>query len=111
MAPTADNRAEVEKVLGEIDAALARAESQKLFDSGNEKFQKEEYDDAIADWEAGHAKEPSAAFLYNIGQAHKLAGRRDDARTYLERYLEAQPDSPRRAEVVKDLKRLKPRRR
>jgi outer membrane protein assembly factor BamD (BamD/ComL family) len=106
MYPTAPNKAEVEKALADMETAKARDESQKLFESGNQLFRDGKVDEAIADWEAGYAKAPSAAFLYNIGMAHKQAKRWVDAKTYLVRYLEAAPDSPRKAEVEKEIKQL-----
>lgn len=108
-APKATNRAEVESALKDIDAAAVRAESQKLFDAGKQSFKDGKYDEAIAQWEAGYAKAPSAAFLYNIGQAQVIAGKKAEAQKTLQRYLEAAPDSPNRADVEKQIKQLEPR--
>ena len=105
-APKAENRADVEKAIQELETHAAQEESIKLFDAGRASFEAGKTDEAIAQWEAGYAKRPSAVFLYNIGQAHRAAGRKAEAKTYLERYLAEAPDTPHRATVEKMLKEL-----
>jgi tetratricopeptide (TPR) repeat protein len=107
LAPQAPNRGEAEKALADVEDRAARAESQRLFDSGNDLFREGKNDEAIAAWEAGYAKHPSAAFLYNIAEAHLAAKHTKEALIYLDRYLEAAPDSPRRSEVEKQIKQLR----
>jgi tetratricopeptide (TPR) repeat protein len=109
LAPAAENRAQVEEALVQLDAAAAQEESIRLFDAGRASFDDGKYDEAIAQWEQGYAKRPSAVFLYNIGQAHRAAGRKEEARAALEKYLTEAPDTPHRATVEKMLKELAPR--
>ena len=108
-APEASNRAQVEATLAQLDAAAASDEATRLFDEGRTKFAAKKYDEAIADWEAGHAKSPSPVFTYNIAQAHEAAGRKDEALKYLKRYLDEAPTGAMRSAVEAQIKKLERR--
>jgi hypothetical protein len=75
------------------------AEVRRQFESGMAHFNLQEYDAAIHDFEAGYRLKPDPVFLYNLAQAHRLAGHRERALYFYRAYLRAQPDSPERGEV------------
>ena len=66
--------------------------AQSLYDLGK-------FDEAIPEFEAGYRLDPQPAYLFNIAQAHRLAGRRDRALYFYRRYLELAPDAGNRADV------------
>src|SRR5689334_9160391 len=77
----------------------AEVEAKKLFDDGNTSFRLGEYDAAIDAYKKGFRLVPRPIFLYNIAQAHRLAGRLKEAVTFYKSYVNAAPDADDRAEV------------
>jgi tetratricopeptide (TPR) repeat protein len=75
------------------------AAARKLYELGMGRFQLDEWDAAIAYWEEGFRNRPAPEFLYNIGQAHRLAHRPDKALVFYQKYLRMSPDAANRAEV------------
>lgn len=73
--------------------------AKRHYDRGTSLFALDRYDEAIKEFEAGYLDAPLPAFLYNIGQAHKKAGRPERARSYFERYLEMAPEAADRPQV------------
>jgi hypothetical protein len=66
-------------------------------------------DAALLHYEEAYRLVPDAIFLYNIGQCHRLSGRRPEAVTAYRAYLgKAAPDSPRRAQVERWIEELDP---
>ena len=51
-----------------------------------------EYDEALAAYEQAYRLTGSTTLWFNIGQVHRLAGRREQAIEAYERYLEAEPE-------------------
>ncbi len=90
---------------GEDEDRAATARS--LYELGMGRFQLEEYDAAIAYWEEGFRNKPAPEFLYNIGQAHRLAHRPDKALSFYQKYLRMSPDATNRAEVERTMAALK----
>jgi tetratricopeptide (TPR) repeat protein len=65
-----------------------------------EKYQREQkYDQAIAEFEAGFAKLPVPAFLFNIGQAYRLKGDPPNAVLFYQKYLALEPNGRASAEA------------
>src|SRR5438309_6560286 len=72
-------------------AALSPQEAEQRsrvhFKLGEGHLQLKEYDEAIREFEIGYRYKPLPLFLYNIAQVAALAGQRDKALDYYERYL------------------------
>lgn len=74
--------------------------SHEHYKRGMAAYALEDWDAAIAEFEAGFRLEPKAAFLYNIGQAYRQSKRVEPAVKFYRKYLELAPeDAPDRAEV------------
>jgi len=69
-----------------------------------------EYEAAIKEFQAGYAIEPQPLFLFNIAECFRAAGRDEQAVDYYNRYLEARPEAPDRAEVRRWIVKLSKRR-
>jgi tetratricopeptide (TPR) repeat protein len=85
----------------------ADARSRVHFQLGRGHLQLKEYDDAIREFEIGYRFKPLPLFLYNIAQVAVLAGQKQKALDYYERYLTASPKAPERAEVTQRIAQLK----
>jgi hypothetical protein len=58
-------------------APIARAdtsEAEQLFQQGQQAYDAKQYDQAIASWDRAYALSKLPALLFNIAQAHRLAG-------------------------------------
>jgi len=83
-------------------AAPAQASKQRareLYRKGMAEYVLEHWTPAIRLFEAGFREQPEAAFLYNIAQAHRRAGRPADAIHYFRKYLDFKPAAADRREV------------
>jgi hypothetical protein len=65
--------------------------------SGRRAYDLGRFDEAIAEWEAAYAAKPDTSFLFNIGQAHRQAGRCAEARAAFQRFIDAVTDSTQKA--------------
>src|SRR5205823_6642927 len=74
------------------------AEAKQRYENGMAHFNLEEWDSAIEEWKAGYRAKPVAQFLYNIAQAYRLNKHYDDALSFYQRYLRADPKAPNRVE-------------
>lgn len=70
-----------------------------LYRRGMAKYVLDKWDAAITDFESGFQEEPLPAFLFNIAQAHRKAGRPHEAISYFKKYLDLAPDSQDRLTV------------
>jgi hypothetical protein len=57
------------------------------------------FDEAIAEYMAAYKIKDDPAFLFNLGQAHRLANHPAEALRFYRTYLAKVPDAPNRAEV------------
>jgi tetratricopeptide (TPR) repeat protein len=95
-------------------AGVVRAEPERAqqalqhYKDGMAHFQLEEWDRAIAAWEAGFRSEPKPEFLYNIAQAYRLSHRPERALSFYQKYLRMSPDAANRAEVERHIASLQP---
>jgi tetratricopeptide (TPR) repeat protein len=71
--------------------AGANPESVRLYQQGLRHFEARRYDEAIADFEAAYLVTPAAGLLYNMAQAHRLAGNCAKALSYYEQFMAAAP--------------------
>jgi tetratricopeptide (TPR) repeat protein len=87
----------------------ARSTARAHFIRGNSFFDLSRYDEAIAEYEAAYQAKNDPALLYNIAQAHRLAGHPAAALRLYKAYLARRPDAPNRREVeakIDSLERL-----
>ena len=98
-----------------IVVSLARAdqapdpraqEAKQRYESGMAHFNLQEWDAAIKEWKAGYLAKPVPQFLYNIAQAYRLSKHYEDALTFYQSYLRADPHAPNRAEVEGHIHKL-----
>lgn len=68
-----------------------KAMASQLVDRGIAAQDAAEYDKAIELYTRAYDLRPHPSLLFNIGQAHRLAGRLQEARRFYERYLSAAP--------------------
>jgi tetratricopeptide (TPR) repeat protein len=59
------------------------------FTQGNRLYRARKLDEAIAEYQAGAAIEPTPVFDYNLGQCYRKLGRHADAIRHYERFLES----------------------
>src|SRR5437762_702257 len=86
-------------VLGGVPARADKALAREHFRKGMAKYTLEKWDEAIREFELGYTEESDPSFLYNIAQAHRLAGRNKPALDFYRRFLLRKPDAPNRAEI------------
>lgn len=68
--------------------------------AGSKAFDLGQYEEAIATRAAYKIKD-DPALLYNLGQAHRLAGHHSEALHFYKTFLSRSPDAPNRDEVEK----------
>ncbi len=68
-----------------------------------------DYDAAIELYEKAYAVIPHPLMLFNIGQAHRLAGRDEEALAAYQRYLDEDPKGPKVKEAKGFVKEIQPR--
>ena len=68
--------------------------AKQLTKEGIEAQNAEDYDKAIDLYKKAYARSPHPVLLANIALAHRNAGHADEALTYYERYLAADPEGP-----------------
>jgi len=76
-------------------SALAR----QHYEAGLAAFNLRDFKTAIAEFEAGYRLKPDPVFLYNLGQAHRLAESHEQALYFYRAYLRTSEDTPNRKEV------------
>jgi iron complex outermembrane recepter protein len=88
-----------------LAAAPAAAEDERAaqakmhYESGMARFQLEEWDGAIAEFQEGFRIRPYPQFLYNIAQAYRQSKRPEKALAFYQKFLRMDPKTPNRAEV------------
>ncbi len=71
----------------------------KLFADGMVQYDLRRFDAAITLFEKAFETRPDPVFLYNIAQAHRMAGRPADAAAFYRNYLRKAPDAPNASDV------------
>jgi tetratricopeptide (TPR) repeat protein len=82
---------------GQADADLERAK--KLFYQGQQLFGLRRFEQALAKYEAAFEAKAIPDFLFNIGQCHRNLEHHDEAIFSFRRFLQLEPDSPRREQI------------
>jgi tetratricopeptide (TPR) repeat protein len=77
------------------DAQAAKEHYQK----GSSFYDLGRYPEAIKEFEAAYELKNDPAFLYNLAQAHRLAGNSEQALHFYRTYLRYVPKAPNRAEI------------
>lgn len=88
-------------------SAAEKEAAKKLVDDGIAAQNAKDYDKAIDLYQKAFQLIPHPILLYNIGLAHKLAGRPARAVSFFERYLALEPNGDKAADVRADLAALK----
>jgi tetratricopeptide (TPR) repeat protein len=91
------------------EADPRKLDARRHFESGMAHFNLQEYAFAISEFEDAYRLQPDPAFLYNLGQAHRLAGHDERALYFYRTYLRAAPEADNRAEVESRISDLEPR--
>lgn len=94
------------RAVAEEVSAETKAQAGQAFARGMKQYQAKEYEKAIAEFESGYKLIPQPVFLYNIAQAHRLAGVPDKALAMYRRYLRESPSAPNRSEVEERISAL-----
>jgi tetratricopeptide (TPR) repeat protein len=92
-----------------ITAAVASAEglsAKEHYLNGKKAFELGQFDEAISEYAAAYRLKDDPALLYNLGQAHRLAGHASDALHFYKVYLNRLPDAANRDEVVTKIAEL-----
>jgi tetratricopeptide (TPR) repeat protein len=80
-------------------AADDRAAAREHYQKGTAAFDLGAYEEAINEYGAAYRLKNDPALLYNLGQAHRLAGHTQDALRFYKVYLNKLPNAVNRAEV------------
>jgi len=73
---------------------------------GTRAFELGAYDEAIEEYAAAYRIKDDPALLYNLGQAHRLAGHAVDALRFYKLFLAKVPETPARGEVEQKIVEL-----
>jgi hypothetical protein len=84
----------------------ATASLKKHYEQGAKYYNIGKYDEAIKEFEAAYEAKPDPLILYNLAQAHRLAGHNTEALRIYKNHLRAMPDSPYLADVQKHIAAL-----
>lgn len=79
------------------DPDLERAK--KLFYQGRKLFDLRRFDQALAKYEAAFEAKAIPEFLFNIGQCHRNLDNYDEAIFSFRRFLQLEPETPRREQI------------
>jgi len=93
--------------LAGASAHADRGTAEAHYKKGMAAYALEDWDGAIAEFQAGFRDEPTPAFLYNIAQSHRQAKRPEEAVRFYQKYLELAPEAPDRGDVDKLIVQLK----
>jgi tetratricopeptide (TPR) repeat protein len=74
-------------------------EAAEHYAQGTKQFNLAHYDEAIAEFDAAYNLKDDPRFIYNIAQAHRLAGHLEKAITFYRTFLRLAPASPLREAI------------
>ncbi|MEQ9503625.1 MAG: tetratricopeptide repeat protein [Deltaproteobacteria bacterium] len=93
-------------VLAAGPAFADKSAAKDHYERGTRAYNLGRFDQAIDHFARAYEAHPSPVFLFNIAQAHRLAGHCEKAAFFYRRYLSEEPDSPARAEIEGHLRTL-----
>ena len=76
------------------------------WERGTKFYDLGKYDDAIREFESAYEDKGDPAFLYNLAQAHRLAGHPNDSLRFYRTYLRYVPKPTNRADIEERIKEL-----
>jgi len=91
---------------GEAAQAQDTASAKAHFKSGTTFYDLGKYDDAIREFEAAYEAKSDPAFLFNLAQAHRLAGHTTEALHFYRTYLRYVPNPPNLADIQSNVQAL-----
>jgi tetratricopeptide (TPR) repeat protein len=86
-----------------------KKQAKAYVDAGLAAQEAGDYDEAIELYKKAYELVPHPVLFFNIGQAHRLAGRDEEAQTSYEAYLEAEPKGAKAKEAQSFLKEIEAR--
>jgi tetratricopeptide (TPR) repeat protein len=84
----------------------ARSVAREHYEKGRKAFELGIYQKAIDEYMAAYEAKDDPAILYNLGQAHRLAGNSNDALHFYKMFLIKAPDASNRVEVENKIAEL-----
>jgi tetratricopeptide (TPR) repeat protein len=84
----------------------AQARSREHYLKGTKAYELGLYDEAIAEYTAAYKAKDYPALLFNLGQAHRMAGHPAEAARLFRMYLIKNPDAQDRAEIEARIREL-----
>lgn len=87
--------------------ADTRSQARLHYEEGTKAFDLGLYDQAINEYMAAYQLRNDPVLLYNLGQAHRLAGHLRDALRFYRVYLQRLPEADNRVEVERKIAELK----
>jgi tetratricopeptide (TPR) repeat protein len=96
-APASDETSDEAAVAEEpapAEATDPREEAKVRYLAGRKHYDLADFDAAIVDFEAAHALYPDKSFLFNIAQAHRQAGHKNEAIDAYRRFLASDGVTP-----------------
>jgi tetratricopeptide (TPR) repeat protein len=84
---------------GAEDDARERETAKREFQAGTREFELGKFEEAIKHYEEAYRHRDNPVLLYNLAQAHRLAGHHTQALRLYRQYLARQTDAPNREEV------------
>jgi len=94
-----------------LSAGVARgddeASAREHYVKGTRAYELGLYDEAIAEYMAAYKTKDDPALLFNLGQAHRLAGHAAEALRFYKTYLSKVPEADNRADVEGKMRELK----
>ncbi len=95
---------------GLISATSARADDRAVarehYQKGTKLFDLGQFDDAVKEYEAAYQVKDDPVLLYNIAQAHRLAGHHERAIFFYKSFLRRMPKAPNREDVLQKIAEL-----
>jgi hypothetical protein len=93
--------------MGSVNRVQAQETAKDHYLKGNKAFDLGLYDDAIKEYMAAYQLKDDVALIYNIAQAHRLAGHSAEALRFYKVYLIKEPQARNRTEVEQKIVELK----
>ena len=94
-----------------LSAGVARGDDQATardhYIKGTRAYELGLYAEAIAEYMAAYKTKDDPALLFNLGQAHRLAGHAAEALRFYKTYLSKMPEAANRADVESKIRELK----
>src|SRR5262245_44104540 len=81
--------------------------AEKAFSDASKHYSAGEYEDAVKGFLSAYQLVPANPLLFNIGQAYRLAGHKDKALAYYEKYVEFEPGGAQVPEAKEHTRVLK----